>query len=90
MNNPEEFEFSIDEMYENEKGAFRVISVERDQMVIRWENGEEVRTSVTLQGRIQMRREWEKQKQEQLAAAAKPAPSKPKSAAKKSKSAEKG
>ena len=78
MNTNGEFQFSVDGTYENEKGAFRVVSIERDQMVIRWENGEEVSTSVALQGRIQQRREWEKSKQEQVAAAAKPAAPKPK------------
>jgi hypothetical protein len=77
-----EFEFSVDESYENEKGAFRVVSIDRDEMVIRWDSGEEVRTSVALQGRIQNRRQWEKKKQEELAEAAKPAPSKPKAARK--------
>jgi hypothetical protein len=83
MNPSADFEFSVDESYENEKGPFRVLSIESDEMLIRWENGEEAHTSVEFQGRIQLRRQWEKQRQEQLAAAAKPAPSKPKASAKK-------
>lgn len=89
MNTNGEFQFSIDGTYENEKGAFRVVSIERDQMVIRWENGEEVSTSVALQGRIQQRREWEKSKQEQVAAAAAAKPAAPKPKARKPKAAAK-
>jgi hypothetical protein len=83
MNPTGEFEFTVDESYENEKGQFKVISIDRDDMVIRWKNGEEVSTSIEFQGRIQGRRQWEQKKQEELAAAAKPAPAKPKPAAKK-------
>jgi hypothetical protein len=79
-----EFEFSVDASYENEKGPFKVISIDGDDMVIRWKNGEEVHTSVEFQGRIQKRRQWEKKRQEDLAATAKPAPvKKPKAAGKK-------
>ena len=52
MNQPAEFEFSVDEQYENEKGVFRVIAIQGDEMVIRWENGEEIRTEIDLQLRI--------------------------------------
>jgi hypothetical protein len=83
MNPRGEFEFSVDASYENEKGPFKVISIDGDDMVIRWKNGEEVHTSVEFQGRIQMRRQWEKKRQEDLAAAAKPAQPKPKSPSKK-------
>ena len=83
MNPNGEFEFSVDESYENEKGQFKVVSIDGDTMVIRWKNGEEVQTSAEFQGRIQGRRQWEQKRQEDLAAAAKPAPAKPKKAAKK-------
>jgi len=83
MNPMTAFEFSLDGSYENEKGLFRVLSIDGDDMLIRWEKtGEEIHTSAEFQGRIQQRRMWEKQRQEQAAAAAKPAP-KPKPAAKK-------
>jgi len=78
MNPSTEFEFRVDEKYENEKGIFTVMSIERDEMVIRWANGEEVQTSMEFQGRIQKRRQWEKTLQEEKAAAAKPAPRKTK------------
>lgn len=67
MDNPSEIEFNVDEQYENEKGVFTVVSIDRDDMVIRWENGEEIRTEIDLQRRIFERRQWEEQK---LAAAA--------------------
>ena len=73
MNAPAECEFLVDEKYENEKGIFRVMSIEKDEMVIRWANGEEVQTSIEFQTRIQKRRQWEKTFQEGKAAAAKPA-----------------
>ncbi len=60
MNPYNEFKFMVGEKYENEKGIFSVMSIEKDKMVIQWANGEEIQTSIELQGRIQKRREWEK------------------------------
>lgn len=60
MNDPEEIKFEVDEEYKNEKGVFKVLSIKRGQMVIRWKNGEEVHTKVQLQQRIARRRQWEK------------------------------
>lgn len=60
MNEPEEIKFKVEEEYKNEKGVFKVISIHRDNMVIRWENGEEIHTKVGLQRRIAQRRQWEK------------------------------
>jgi len=76
MNPPAEFEFMVGEKYENEKGSFKVMSIEKDEMLIRWANGEEAQTSIEFQGRIQTRRQWEKTKQKETAAPAKPAPRK--------------
>jgi len=53
------FEFRVDEQYENEKGAFTVVSIRKHDMVIRWANGDEMCTDIALQGRIQRRRQWE-------------------------------
>jgi uncharacterized Zn finger protein len=78
MNPPAEFEFTVGEKYENEKGPFKVMSIEKDEMLIRWANGEEAQTSIEFQGRIQARRSWEKSRQK-AAAPAKPAPRKAKS-----------
>jgi uncharacterized Zn finger protein len=75
-----EFEFQVDETYENEKGTFTVKSIKKGDMVIRWDNGEEAQTSVLFQSRIQKRRQWESDRREKLAAAAKEAAGKAKSA----------
>ncbi len=61
MDQPTKIEFKVDEKYENEKGVFRVISIQKDQMVIRWKNGQEIRTGIELQRNIAERRLWEKQ-----------------------------
>ena len=55
-----EFEFNVDEQYENEKGRFTVVSLHKHEMEIRWESGEEVRTDIDFQRRIQERRQREK------------------------------
>jgi hypothetical protein len=65
------FEFVVDEKYENEKGVFTVLSIHRNEMVIRWESGEEMRTAIELQRNIQSRREWEKVELEKETTAAK-------------------
>jgi hypothetical protein len=90
MNPAYEFEFTVGETYENEKGLFSVISIEKEDMVIRWDNGEEIETSIEFQGRIQERRQWEKALQLEKTAAAKPAPKKAKASKsnKKAQSAE--
>jgi hypothetical protein len=78
MNPAYEFEFTVGDTYENEKGQFSVISIEQEDMVIRWKNGEEIETSIEFQGRIQKRRQWEKSLQQEKTAATKPAPTKAK------------
>ena len=55
-----EFEFTVDEQYENEKGVFTVVSIDKQDMVIRWQNGEKITTNIDLQGRIQKRKQREK------------------------------
>jgi hypothetical protein len=55
-----EFEFNLDEQYENEKGIFAILSIHKNEMVIEWKNGEKTRTEVDLQRRIQERRQREK------------------------------
>jgi hypothetical protein len=76
MNPAYDFEFTVGDTYENEKGQFSVISMEKEDMVIRWKNGEEIETSIEFQGRIQERRQWEKALQQEKTAAANPAPKK--------------
>jgi len=55
-----EFKFNFDEQYENEKGVFTVLSIDKKEMVIQWENGEKIQTEIDLQCRIQERRQREK------------------------------
>jgi len=64
-----DFEFNVDEQYENEKGVFTVISMHKQEMVIRWEDGEEIRTRIQLQRQIQGRRYMEKLAKEKASAA---------------------
>ena len=65
------FQFVVDDQYENEKGVFTVLSIHKNEMVIRWDSGEEIRTDIELQRNIQARREWEKTEKEKAAQAAK-------------------
>ena len=71
-----DFEFIVDEQYENEKGIFTVVSIQRQNMVIRWQNGEKITTSIDLQARIQKRRQREKLAKEEMAKATKSRPRK--------------
>ena len=48
-------QFEVGEKYENRKGVYEVLSIQSDTMRIRWESGEEVTTTVTLQTQIIMR-----------------------------------
>jgi len=63
----EDIRFEVGEKYENMKGTFEVIAIHRDQMEIRWENGEEISTSIALQQRIieRMQHEKEMEKEQQ-------------------------
>ncbi len=47
--------FEVGEKYENMKGVYEVLSVEGNTMRIRWESGEEIMTTVSLQRQIIMR-----------------------------------
>lgn len=71
MDQETRFDFVVDEQYENEKGIFTVLSIHRNEMVIRWESGEEIRTDIELQRNIQARRQWERLQKEKEAKAAK-------------------
>ena len=55
-----EFKFTIDEQYENEKGIFTVLSIDKNEMEIQWENGKKIQTKIDLQSRIQKRRQRER------------------------------
>ena len=55
-------QFEVGHQYENTKGAYEVLSIEGEDMCIRWETGEEVVTTVKMQRRIieRMQRERER------------------------------
>lgn len=52
MNESAQIKFKVDEEYKNEKGVFKVISMHRGHMVIRWENGEEIRLELTCRNAL--------------------------------------
>jgi hypothetical protein len=47
-----EINFKVGERYENRKGQFEVLSINGDQMEIRWEDGESIWTEVSFQKRV--------------------------------------
>ena len=57
-----EIVFEVGGKYENVKGVYKVLSMdsENDAMVIQWENGEEIETSIKLQEKIIKRMMFEK------------------------------
>jgi hypothetical protein len=57
----EKIDFQVGQKYENMKGVYEVISITRDLMTIRWENGDQTSTPVDLQCRIIERMLKEKQ-----------------------------
>lgn len=50
-----DIEFSVGEKYENVKGVYEVLSIQGNTMRIRWESGEEIDTTASLQNQIIMR-----------------------------------
>ena len=55
-------EFEVGKKYENMKGVFEVLSIDGNTMRIRWENGEEITTTVSFQKRVIMRMSLGKKK----------------------------
>jgi hypothetical protein len=47
-----DIEFKIGQEHENMKGVYKVLTIDRDAMCVRWESGEEITTTVALQSRI--------------------------------------
>ena len=76
------FSFEVGAMYENMKGAYEVVSILNDSMVIRWNNGSESITPIELQKRIIDRMAYEEEVRQQqevkelLKACKKPKPKK--------------
>jgi len=44
--------FEVGKKYENMKGVYEVLSIDRNTMRIRWESGEEITTTISLQSQI--------------------------------------
>ena len=57
-----DIEFEEGKKYENMKGTFEVLSLDGNTMKIRWENGEEITTTVSFQKRVIMRMNMENKK----------------------------
>ena len=55
--------FKIGDKYENRKGPFEVLTVRGNEMRIRWESGEEVVTTRTLQTQIIKHMELEREQE---------------------------
>ena len=55
----EKIDFKVGQKYENMKGIYEVISINRNFLTIRWENGDQTSTPIDTQHRIieRMRRE---------------------------------
>jgi len=59
------FKFEVGATYENMKGAYEVVSIHKNDLVIRWDDGSEANTTVELQLRILERMALEKEEEEQ-------------------------
>jgi len=65
-----DFKFEVGSKYKNMKGEYEVISLQREEMVIRWTDGREITTTTDVQKRIieriahENRMEMEAQSQE--------------------------
>jgi hypothetical protein len=57
----EEIEFIVGETYENMKGLYEVLSIDGENMRIRWESGEEITTEIDFQRRVIERMKQEEQ-----------------------------
>lgn len=51
--------FQVGSNYENEKGPFRVLAIQGEWMLIEWDGGEQLKTKVAFQEKIQERMEKE-------------------------------
>ena len=60
----DDIEFKVGSKYKNMKGTYEVISISGDVMVIRWENGQQMSTTIDLQRRIIDRIQREKDNEE--------------------------
>ena len=58
----EDVEFEEGKKYENMKGKYEVLSLDGNTMKIRWDNGEEITTTVSFQKRVIIRMDMENKK----------------------------
>ncbi|MFZ5569848.1 MAG: hypothetical protein ACOZF0_05565 [Thermodesulfobacteriota bacterium] len=72
MEQSEGIEFEVGQKYTNEKGVFTVVSIAGDQIVIEFEDGEQISSEIAFQRRIQERRRWESIQLEKKKTAAAP------------------
>ena len=56
----DKFQFKVGSKHTNMKGDYEVISIQGESMVIRWNNGDEVTTTIDQQTRILERLEYER------------------------------
>lgn len=56
--------FQVGQKYENMKGVYEVLSIDGNTMRIRWEGGEEIATTISLQRQIILRMKREKKDHE--------------------------
>ena len=61
----DDFKFEVGSTYKNMKGVYEVVSINKDTMVIRWDDDNRVTTSVDLQKRILERMHFDKELQQQ-------------------------
>lgn len=55
----DKFQFKVGSTYTNMKGDYEVISIKGESMVIRWNSGDEITTTIDQQARILERLEYE-------------------------------
>lgn len=55
-----DFKFEVGSTYKNMKGDFEVVSIKGESMVIQWQDGSEITTTMAQQKRILNRLEREK------------------------------
>ena len=60
----DDISFEVGQKYENRKGIYEVLFIDGDEMKIRWEDGEEIETTASLQNQIIIRMQIEKQRLE--------------------------
>ena len=76
-----DIQFEVGQQYENRKGVYEILAIDGDSMRIRWQTGEEVVTTVTLQHQIIERMQRKPEEQPPVNGEVSPAKRKPKTPA---------